>query len=715
MSGGRPGADAARRQIVELRELLDEANDAYYRGEPVMSDRDFDERLHALAALEAAHPEFADPDSPTQRVGGSPIEGFRTVRHAVPMRSISNAYDAADVERWYRGIAALLARGSRDGGTEDESAALFAQSPEEPPADDLLFPEASDVPAIDVVIDPKIDGVAVSLRYEQGRLIHAVTRGDGVSGDDITAQARTIRSVPLRLSQKRGRPVPRVLEVRGEIVMPNSVFAQVNAEREARGEVLLANARNATAGTLKSLDPAVAASRRLRFLVHGRGEIAGGLETATSHSAFLKEVSDFGLHAAAPVRTCRSAEEILNAIDEMRALRDALDFGMDGVVVRVDDFALQDRLGATSKAPRWCIAFKYPAEQGQTRLVAVEWQVGKGGTLTPRATMEPVHLAGTTVRHATLHNIEEIRRKDLRVGDLVVVEKAGEIIPQVVSAVADARSGTEVPIEPPAACPACGSGIEPVGPKLYCVNPECPAQFRERLKWFVGRGQLDVDGLGEKLVDQLVDAGLVKDLAGVFEVRRDALLLLERMGERSADNLLAALETSRDAGLTRVLAGLGIPQIGSAAARMLAKHFGSVERLLEASQEELVALPDFGAITSRLLHDWLHSPGGIQTIERLRAVGVRLDEPDAEPDAASSAVTARFTGRSFVLTGTLEHFERRALTERLQSMGARVTGSVSSRTDVVIAGEEAGSKLTKAQELGIEIWDEAALLAALGE
>ncbi|NNF43176.1 MAG: NAD-dependent DNA ligase LigA [Phycisphaerales bacterium] len=667
----RPPARNGAARIEELRTLLAEANRAYYAdAEPIMPDSSYDTLMRELIELEATHPELADAHSPSQRVGGMPINGFRTVAHALPMQSIDNTYDVDDLRAWHDRVRKGL-------GLDD------------------------DAPTPALTCDPKIDGVAVSLRYEGGRLAVAVTRGDGQKGDDITAQATTIRAIPLRLRDTDG-PVPTVLEVRGEIFIPNSEFARINTEREAAGEAILANARNATAGTLKSLDPAIARARRLRFVAHGRG-VVEGLPTPT-YSGFLTRIKAMGVPVSPLVRTCDTIDAVVETIESFRARRGELDYGVDGMVVRVDDFDAQRTLGATSKAPRWCIAYKYPAERGTTRLERVDWQVGKGGTLTPRATMTPIFLAGTTVQHATLHNIEEIQRKDLHLGDAVVIEKAGEIIPQVVEVVPGERPKNATPVAAPEACPACGGAVEREGPKLYCVNPECPAQFREKLKWFVGRGQMDIDGMGEKLVDQLVDERLITHFADLFTLDRDRLLALPRMAEKSVDNLLAALEASKGRGLARVLAGMGIRQIGTAAARTLARHFPDADALLAADVETLEALPDFGEITARILHDHLHSGAGRDAFRRLRAVGVDLTSQlysESAPD-----VDSPFAGKTIVLTGTLASFDRSALKERLETLGANVTGSVSKRTDLVIAGESAGSKLAKAQELGIEVWDE---------
>ncbi|MCC6908718.1 MAG: NAD-dependent DNA ligase LigA [Phycisphaerales bacterium] len=682
-------ASAAKR-IEQLRQLIRKADRAYYvDAAPIMADSEYDRLLRELQRLEEEHPELADPNSPTQRVAGEPIKGFKTVRHTVPMQSIDNTYSIDDLRAWH----ARVLKGLGLDGQETDS--LYAKSPD-----------------VEYVCDPKIDGVAISLRYEQGRLVSAVTRGDGEKGDDVTAQVRAIRAIPLELASHGKEQPPDVLEVRGEIFMPNAEFERLNREKEKAGEALFANARNSTAGTLKNLDPKVTAARRLNFVAHGRGEI-DGLDEVETYIGFLDRVKSMGVPVSPHVKLCHGIAQVEKTIEKFKGARTELGYGVDGMVVRVNRFEQQETLGSTSRAPRWCIAFKYPAEQGVTVLEKVDWMVGKGGTLTPRATMKPIFIAGTTVMHATLHNIEEIRRKDIRVGDTVIIEKAGEIIPQVVGVVREKRPKNSKPLEPPKHCPACRGTVEQEGPKVFCVNPECPEQFREKLKWFVGRDQMDIDGLGEKLVDQLVDAGLVHHFADLFTLpeKRDQLLALERLGEKSADNLIAGLEEAKSRGLARVLAGLGIRHIGVSTAKTLAKNFPDADALLEASREDLLALPDFGEVTATTLHDYLQSRQGRDAFARLKKAGVDLTSStyrkrEAPPDSP-------FAGKTVVITGTLEAFTRPELTERLETLGAKVSGSVTKKTDLVIAGESAGSKLDKARELGIEVWDEKRLTAAL--
>ena len=657
-------------RILELRKLLDEANYAYFvDADPLMPDSQYDELLRELVDLEAKNPDLFDPSSPSQRVGGAPVSGFESAVHSVPMQSIDNTYTIGDLENWYARVAELL-------GTTP-----------------------------DCTCDPKIDGVAISLRYEKGILVKAVTRGDGERGDDVTQQARRVRSIPLHL---RGEGHPRVLEIRGEIFMPNSSFEMINTQRAANGEPLFANARNATAGTLKSLDPSIVAERKLSFLCHGRGKVVWE-KSPKDWSNFVSAVKEMGIPASDMISVCQGSDSIVAEVTAFESQRAALGFGIDGMVVRINSFAQQETLGSTSKSPRWCIAFKYPAQQGETLLTHVEWQVGKNGTLTPRATMEPILLAGTTVQHATLHNIEEIRRKDIRVGDTVVVEKAGEIIPQVVGFVEANRDGSQQSIDPPAVCPTCDGPVEQEGPKLYCVNPECPAQFREKVKWFAGRDQMNIDGLGDKVVDQLIDAGLVHHFADLYNLVPADLLPLEGFAQKSADALVAAITQSKNRGLARVLSAVGIRLIGRATARTIAKEFCNLKLLQQASVDDFVSLHDFGLITAEALHVAIHSVQGKDLFQRLQEVGVALEQLQSE------SASPTFSGKTFVITGSLEHWERKTLTEELEQHGAKVTGTVSKNTDIVIAGEKAGLKLEKAHELGIEVWDESQLASALSE
>lgn len=748
-------------RVRELRTLLQRANRAYYvDADPIMSDRAYDDLLAELAVIEAEHPELDDPASPTKRVGGEPIQGFKTRRHAVPMRSIDNTYNEGEIRAWHaRTLKALgVASAATDSGLG--SGSLFGSSDAEPGTGPVWF-----------VCDPKIDGVAVSLRYERGLLAYALTRGDGERGDDITHTVRTIRGVPLRLDADGAKP-PDVLEIRGEVFIPNSAFAELNEQRERDGLEPFMNPRNACAGTLKQLDPKAAAERGLRFHAHGRGEISDP-GFAGDHWGFCAAIRKLGVPTNPHAARCDSADSIVRVIEAFDQQRATLDVLTDGMVVRVDRFDLQDKLGFTSKSPRWVIAYKYPAERKTTKLIGVDHQVGKTGKITPRARMEPVLLAGTTVQHATLHNYGQVRQKDIRIGDTIEVEKAGEIIPYVVGVVASARTKGAKRIEAPASCPECAGPVEIEPPEAEdepkletarrCTNPECPAQVREKLIWFAGRKQMDIDGLGESTIDQIRATALPADdprraelgvpaetpviplehFADVFHLHEhaEALLTLERMGEKKLENVLAGIEGAKSRGLARVLAGMGIRHLGDATARALARRFESLDALLAAEVWELMPtavntmskkkrqaltghdnkLEDvyetgLGADTAPIVHAYLHSPAATRTFAGLRAAGVDLTSkdyrpPDAEPSAGDNA----FAGKTIVLTGTLEHFDRTSLTELLESLGASVTGSVSKNTDLVIAGDKAGSKLDKATKLGIDVWNEAQLIEHLPE
>ena len=704
-----PHATTETSRIRELRELLARANTAYYvDAAPFMSDQEFDTLLAELVLLEAHNPALFDPNSPTQRVGGAPLEGeFETRAHRVPMLSVDNTYSIEELRVWYQRCADALGVGS---GDVDPDAGLFAAASARAPT---LF------------ADPKVDGLAISLRYERGELVEAVTRGDGEKGDLVTANVRAIRAIPLKLrvpEDARFGGIPHVLEVRGEIFMPVKEFERINEEREKHGEQLFANARNSCVGTLKNKDPKIVASRRLSFVAHGRGE-SEGLPELHAHSDFVAYLKALGIPVSNVGGAMKTLADAERTIQEFADRRDQLDFAVDGMVVRIDRFDEQKRLGFTAKSPRWAVAFKYPAEQKETILEKVDWQVGKGGTITPRATMTPVFVAGSTVKHATLHNIEEIQRRDLRIGDHVIVEKAGEIIPQVVRALVEKRTGLEQPIEPPTKCPVCNGAVEREGPKLFCTNSSCSARFRERLKWFVGRDQMNVDGMGEEIVDALVDAGVVKDFADVF--RLDAMLVARTLargekalaeiakkgpGKRATSLIESAAHAATDRGLTRVLAGLGIKHVGSSAAKTLARRYRTADELLAATETDLTLLDDFGEVTAKSVAAWLASDEAKRVFAELAAVGVDLTSREPKPVAAGANA---FAGRTFVVTGTLAQFGRTEVTELLERAGAKVAGSVSKKTSVLIAGEEAGSKLTKAQELGVEIWDESRLVAEL--
>ena len=668
-------ATSVEKRIAQLRDELNHHNYLYFvEAKPVISDQEFDRLMRELVDLETAHPELRTADSPSQRVGGEPIDGFRTVEHAAPMMSIDNTY-----------------------------------SPDEVRAFDERVRKALGGEPVTYVTEPKVDGVASTLRYEQGLLVLAATRGDGRRGDDITSNARTIGSIPLRLHGDGH--LPRVLEVRGEIYMPNAEFQRINREREAAGEETFKNPRNLTTGALKQLDPRITAGRKLRFVSHGLGEVEP--MPGDSYWEVLGLLKKWRLPVSEHEGRAKSVDEVLEAIEEFQKVRGKLAYQTDGMVIKVDSFAQRQRLGATSKAPRWVIAFKYPAEQMQTVLKDVEWQVGKLGTLTPVARLEPVFIGGTTVQNATLHNIDQIRALDLHVGDTIVLERAGEVIPYVVQAVGEKRPRGAKPIEAPKRCPACGSKVEKEEDKvaLYCVNPECPAQFREKLKWFCGRGQMDIEHVGEKLIDQLVDRGMVKTFADLYRLTTERLLELERMGDKSAQNVVDSIQASRRCGLDRLLAGLGVRHVGNRVAHVLAKNFGSLAALAKAEKEELSRVNEIGPVIADSVYDFFHNAAGKTVIAELREVGIDPQmeiKPTSEPGAAQP-----LAGQTIVVTGTLEKFKREEIEELIQKLGGRASGSVSKKTSFVVAGADAGSKLAKAKELGVSILSEAEFVAKI--
>jgi len=714
----------AKSRIKELRVLLSRANTAYYAGDSeLMSDSEFDHLLKELEALESDHPELQDPNSPTARVGGDPIEGFTTLPHPTPMLSIDNTYNEQEVTQW-------VDRMHKGLGTEPttDSSGLFATP------NPITF-----------TCEPKIDGVALSVRYEKGQFIRALTRGDGTQGDDVSHTVRTIKSIPLTLL---GDNIPDVLEVRGEVYIPLTEFARINKEREQTGDELFKNPRNACTGALKQLDPKVTASRKLGFLAHGSGEISGS-NFAAGHAEFSAKIKFLGFDAGDHRTTQPNIDSILNAIHTIDNLRHNLNYATDGVVIRVDSYTQQKLLGNTSKSPRWCIAYKFPAERKTTKLLSVQHQVGKTGKITPRATLTPVELAGTTVSHATLHNYGMIRTRDLHTGDTVEVEKAGEIIPQVVGVIKAKRPKDAQSVLPPHHCPACDAPLEIDPPEAHddptlettrrCMNPECPAQIREKLVWFAGRKQMDIEGLGESTIDIIRTTEIpLNHFADIFNLKdhRDDLIKLDRMGEKKVDNLLVGIEAAKSQGLSRVLAGMGIRHIGTTTAKLLARQFKGIEALRDAklwqlmptavntmsqkAREELTGTKNklettyetgLGVDTAPSIFDYLKSDAATDTFTRLAACGVDLTSKDYRDP--SQNIDSAFAGKTIVLTGTLHDFNRTDLSETLESLGAKVTGSVSKSTDILIAGETAGSKLTKAQSLGVEIWDESKLKQTL--
>lgn len=648
-------------EIAQLREQILYHDRKYYvEAAPEISDREYDRLMERLKQLEAQHPELVTPDSPTQRVGGEPVGELATVEHLVPMLSIENTYSREELRAYGMRVRKLL-------GNEP----------------------------VEWVVEWKIDGVAVSLLYEDGLLIRGATRGDGRIGDDITHNVRTVRGIPLRLL---GHPVPRILEIRGEIYMTNSDLVELNQRQKEKGLPPFANTRNVTAGTIRLLDPKLCAERRLRFFCHGVG-YAEGLKART-HIEFLQEMASYGIPVSPDAEcfddfeaACDMAEEMIERIHE-------LDFEIDGLVLKVNRFDQRERLGATSKSPRWVIAYKFEKYEGTTRVRSIRVQVGKTGTITPVADLEPVKLAGTIVRRASLHNADEIARKDVREGDVVVVEKAGKIIPHIVRVEKHERTRTLRPFVFPETCPSCGTKLvrDEGGVYIRCPNLQhCPAQIRERLLYFASRNAMDIEGLGEKLVDQLVSKNLVRTYGDLYRLKMEDLIELERMGRKSSENLLRSIEASKGRGLARLLNALAIRHVGVRVATVLAEHFRSMDALMAARVEDLSEVPEIGPVIAQSVYDYLHSPFGRETIEDLRRVGVKMDLPQAAPPSQA------LEGKTFVVTGTLKNYSRDQIHELIQRHGGRPTSSVSKNTDYLIVGTDPGSKLAKAQQLGVKI------------
>lgn len=690
------GAEAKQRHAALAAQIREHDHAYYILAQPTISDPEYDRLYRELLDLERQFPELTTPDSPSQRVGGLPASEFKPVRHAVRMMSLDNTYSREELAEFVQRLQKLL------------------------PAAKLAW-----------VVEPKVDGLAISLRYENGILTCGATRGDGTTGDDITANLRTIRSLPLKLHApakasampdlfggEPGAALPTVLEVRGEVYLPKAGFEKLNATRLAVGEEAFANPRNAAAGSLKMLDPKLVAARPLAVILYGLGEVrwgvAGGATPKTHHET-LAWLSSMGLRTPEYYRVCQSFEELTARIDELDQLRHSFAYETDGAVVKLDDVALRESAGATAKAPRWAIAYKYAPEQAQTALKAITIQVGRTGALTPVAELEPVFLAGSTISRATLHNEEEMRRKDIRVGDRVVIEKAGEVIPAVVGVVLAARTGKEEPYVFPKTCPECGGAIsrttnaseDDLGVVWRCVNYDCPAQIRGRLEHWCARGAMDIEGGGDVLVAQLVKAGLARNVADLYRLTVFDLANLERMGAKSAQNFLAGVEASKQRDLWRLLFGLGILHVGAGVAKALAKHFPALDDISGATEEELTQVPDVGEVIAKSVVQWFQEPRQQQLIEALRQSGLNFRSLNWQPVATAGLLT----GKVFVLTGTLPTLKREEAAAKIEALGGKVSSSVSKKTDYVVAGEDAGSKLTKAQSLGIRILDEAEFLA----
>jgi len=673
----KPSPEIVER-IKQLRDDINGHNHQYYvLDAPTIPDAEYDRLLRELQQLEQQYPELINPDSPTQRVGAEPLKSFAQVTHTVPMLSLDNAFDEQGLRDFDRRLCERL-----------------------------------HLDQIDYTAEPKLDGLAVSLMYKNGRLVQAATRGDGYSGEDITQNVRTIHCVPLRLL---GQGFPSVLEVRGEVYMTRQGFAQLNKLQVRRGDKLFANPRNAAAGSLRQLDPRVTSDRPLMMDCYGVGQVDdghGANSLPDRHSAILAALKSWGFRVNNHIETVSGVEGCLRYYQHIHSIRDSLDYEIDGVVFKLDQIELQNKAGFVARAPRWAVAHKFPAQEEITRVNAIETQVGRTGALTPVARLEPVFVGGVTVTNATLHNIDEVQRKDVRVGDTVIVRRAGDVIPEIVSVVMEKRPDNSSVFELPTRCPVCGSDalrVEGEAVTRCSGGLYCPAQRKEAIKHYASRRAMDIEGLGDKLVEQLVDEQFVNHVDDLYALEAGPLMTLERMGEKSAHNLIVALQKSRQTTLPRFLFALGIREVGEATARTLAHHFGSLEAIMAADAETLQQASEIGPVVAAHIVSFFAQDHNQQVIRALREKGVSW--PDIEVDQVTQGHP--LAGKTVVLTGTLEQLTRNEAKERLLALGARVAGSVSARTDMVIAGRDAGSKLDKARSLGVEVVDEAGLLRML--
>ncbi|MCO7175410.1 NAD-dependent DNA ligase LigA [Sporolactobacillus kofuensis] len=660
-------------KLTDLRRQLNQYSYEYYvEDRPSVPDSEYDRLMNELIAIETEHPEWITPDSPTQRVGGEPLKAFTKVTHDVPMLSLGDVFNEEELLDFDRRVRQAV-------------------------GDDVVY-----------VCELKIDGLAVSLTYENGQFILGATRGNGTIGEDITNNLKTVRSLPLVL------PEPVNFEVRGEAYMPKKSFEKLNEERSRNGEPLFANPRNAAAGSLRQLDPKISAKRRLSVFLYSSGQF--DREKITTHYGLLEEIKRLGLPVNPESRRCRTMQEVFDYIKEYTEKRDALPYGIDGIVVKVDSMAQQRALGNTVKSPRWMIAYKFPAEEVVSTLEAIEVSIGRTGAVTPTAVLTPVAVAGTTVKRASLHNEDLIREKDLRIGDRVVIRKAGDIIPEVVNVLVEQRTGDETPFAMPTHCPECGSALVRLEEEvaLRCINPKCPALIREGLIHFVSRGAMNIDGLGEKVITQLFEKQLIADVADLYKLNRDELLSMERMGEKSTDNLLKAIEHSKENSLEHLLFGLGIRYIGSKAAKILAQAFKDIDQLAAAEMDALLAVDEIGEKMAESLIAYFSKSEVRALISELKAAGVNMTYLGPDPEIAAHS-DSFFSGKTVVLTGKLTLMTRNEAKEEIERRGGKVTGSVSASTDLVVAGEAAGSKLKKAQTLQIEVWDEARFVETLKE
>lgn len=664
---------SAQQRIEFLRAELHRHNHLYYtESAPVITDSEFDNLLRELAGLEKTFPQFDDATSPTHRVGGAPLKEFASVTHRQPMMSLDNTYDAEELRAFDQRVHKLL-----PGRT------------------------------VSYVLEPKIDGVSISLHYERGDLVLGATRGDGVTGDDITANLKTIRSIPLKLG---GTSIPDFIEIRGEAFLPVEGFNRLNAQREQAGEPLFANPRNATSGSLKQLDPKITAARPLSAVCYAIGEMTG--VRPTTHAEELALLKSLGLSIPELWWESNTIDDVIAHAGELQAKEKSLPYMIDGCVIKVNQIGTWKQLGSTAKAPRYAIAFKYSHEQATTKLLGITVQVGRTGILTPVAELEPVLLAGSTISRATLHNEDEIKRKDIRIGDTVIIEKAGQVIPAVISVDLTLRDPASPAFDLFAhingQCPVCGGPVvrDPEFVAWRCENTSCPAQIKRTLQHFAAKSAMDIEGLGEVLVNQLVDAGLVSTSADLYRLTSEQLASLERMGKKSSDNVVAAIAESRTRPLWRLLHGLGIPHVGEGAARKLAAHFRSLTALRTATTEQLELVPDVGAIMAEAIHHYFLNPRNIAVIDELAVAGVRMED---EVIAAAPVTDHPLAGKTVVVTGTLSGYSRDAIKEKLRELGAIVTDSVSKKTDLLIAGDAAGSKLDKARKLNVRVVEDSEL------
>lgn len=657
--------EEAKKRIEELTELIIKYDKAYFVDDnPLVPDAVYDQLFRELVELEAKYPEFVLEHSPTKRVGSEPVDAFRKVEHEVPMLSLGNAFQEQELLDFHRRVTQAI-------GND-----------------------------VEYICELKIDGLAVSLTYEDGKLVRGATRGDGSVGEDITSNLKTIRSIPLMI-EETGK-----LEVRGEAYMPKRSFEQLNEERKEKGEQLFANPRNAAAGSLRQLDPRIAAKRHLDMFAYGYG--VWQIPEVGTHSGRLEKLQKLGFKINPHWEICRSIDEVIAFVKKWTEQRSSLPYDIDGIVVKVNDIKQQEQLGFTARTPRWAIAYKFPAQEAVTTLIDIELSVGRTGVVTPTAILEPVFVDGSTVSRATLHNEDHIRALDIRIGDRVIIKKAGDIIPQVVRVLFEERKEGLEPYRMPDHCPACNSKLVHLDDEvaLRCINPDCPAQLKEGIIHFVSREAMNIDGLGEKIIEQLFDAGLIKSIADLYRLKKEDLLPLERMGEKSVQNLLTAIEASKQNSLEKLIFGLGIRHIGEKAASLLAKNFKTMDALKNATFDELVAIDEIGEKMAESVVKFFKEEKVVQLIEQLERLGINMTYLKDEPEGQSIAAQAVFANKTVVLTGKLEHFTRNEAKAIIEANGGKVTGSVSKNTDLVIAGEKAGSKLKQAEKLNILVWDE---------